>query len=129
MFKIEETNYGYHMTFEGFIQRSEMEEWVTDLRKKVGARGSDWGNLVDVRASSALPAAAQEVLFEGIVLCRERGMERAAIVVSNPISKIQAMRVVKETGIEDIVRFVDASSDSNWEESAMDWISKAVVPA
>lgn len=128
MHKIEETPYGYRMTFEGFFRREDVERWVSDVRKQVGGRGS-FGNLVDMRGASAFPADAQEKLFEGINLCREKGMERAGIVVANPISKIQAVRFTKEVGISDIVKFVDASSEPNWEQIAKDWITTAKAPA
>lgn len=126
-YNIEDTTYGYRMTFEGFFLRKDVERWVDELRKRVGGRGS-FGVFVDMRASSAYPADAQEVLFEGITLCRDKGMERAGIVVANPISKIQAVRFTKETGIHNIVRFIDASADPEWEQGALDWIQKAQDP-
>jgi hypothetical protein len=127
MHKIEDTSYGYRMTFEGFFRREDVQRWVDDLRKGVGGRGS-FGVFVDMRGSSAFPADAQETLFEGINLCRDKGMDRASIVVANPISKIQAVRITKEVGIQDIVQFIDASSDPDWEKAALDWIQKAVTP-
>jgi len=127
MHKIEETGYGYLMTFEGFFRREDMEAWVSDIRKQIGGRGS-FGVLVEMRGAAAFPVEAQEVLFEGIQLCREKGMERAAVVVANPISKIQAVRISKETGIHDIVKFVDASSETDWERLATDWIEQGIQP-
>jgi hypothetical protein len=128
MHKIEDKSYGYRMTFEGFFRREDVERWVDDLRKTVGGRGS-FGVFVDMRGSSAFPAEAQETLFEGINLCRDKGMDRASIVVANPISKIQAVRITKEVGIQDIVQFIDASSDPDWERAALDWIQKAITPS
>jgi len=127
MHKIEDTSYGYRMTFEGFFLRKDVEVWVADLRKRVGGRGS-FGNLVDMRGASAFPADAQEKLFEGINLCRDKGMQRVGIVVANPISKIQAVRFAKETGIYSIARFIDASAEPNWEQIALDWIQKGTDP-
>lgn len=127
MHKIEETSYGYLMTFEGFFQREDIEKWVRDVGKEVGGRGS-FGVLVEMRGAAAFPVQAQEMLFEGIQLCREKGMDRAAVVVANPISKIQAVRISKETGIQDIVKFVDASSETEWEQVATDWIQKGIQP-
>ena len=129
MYTIEETNYGYRMIFEGFLRRDDVDRWVQDIRKQMGSRSEGFGVLVDLRAASAFPADAQDKLFEGIELSREKGMERTSVVVANPISKIQAVRVCKETGIYDTVKFIDASSDPDWESSALDWIQKAVVPA
>lgn len=127
MHKIDETSFGYYMTFEGFFRRADVEDWVSELKKTVGGQGA-FGVLVDMRGASAFPADAQDKLFEGIVLCRDKGMDRAAVVVANPISKIQAVRVSKETGIHDIVRFIDASNDPDWEKGALDWIREAKAP-
>ena len=127
MHKIEETSYGYLMTFEGFFRREDIEEWVRDVSKQVGGRGS-FGVLVEMRGAAAFPVEAQEVLFQGIQLCREKGMDRSAVVVANPISKIQAVRIAKETGIQNIVKFVDASNETEWEQVATDWIQKGIQP-
>lgn len=122
MYRIEEAHFGYRMTFEGFIRSQEMAEWGSDLRTTVNNREGGWGNLVDMRGSATLPADTMDELFSGIEYCRSTGLNRVAVVVSNPISKLQAMRVVKESGIDDIVTFVDASTDPEWEKSALGWI-------
>lgn len=129
MYEIEETEYGYRMTFEGFLTRDILEDWVGDLRKVLTRSKPTFGVLVDMRGASALPSDAQEVNFQGIQLCRDHGMDRTAVVVANPITKIQANRVAKETGIGDIVAFVDASSDQDWESTALKWIRQAVPVA
>jgi len=127
MYKIEETGFGYRMTFEGFLNRSKVGDWVKDVKKQI-KRTRPFGVVVDMQSASAFPADAQELLFEGIQYCRERGMERAAIAVANPITKIQAVRVAKETGIYAIVRYLDTSSDSEWEKAALDWVTKSIDP-
>lgn len=127
MYKIEDTSFGYRMTFDGFLNRSDVGNWVSDLKKQL-KRTQAFGVLVDMQNASAFPADAQDLLFEGILYCRERGMERAAIAVANPITKIQAVRVAKETGIYSIVRYLDASSDPDWEQNALDWIKKSIDP-
>lgn len=127
MFNIEETNYGYRMNFDGFLKRDEVAAWVAETKKTL-KRARAFGILVDLRGASAFPADAQDTLFEGILYCKERGMERASIVVANPISKIQAIRFTKETGIYPLVRYLDASSDPDWEQGAMDWLLKGIDP-
>lgn len=127
MYNIEETPYGYRMNFDGFLKRDEVAGWVTDLKKSL-KRTRSFGVLVDLRGASAFPADAQDALFEGIFYCKDRGMERASIVVANPISKIQAVRLTKETGIYPIVRYLDASSDPDWEQGALDWLVKGIDP-
>lgn len=128
MHHIEEASYGYHLTFDGFMNRSDMEAWFEDMKKAVSGRTSPYGVLVDLRGAVAFPAEAQEVLFQGIGFCIEHHMEANAIVFSNAIAKIQASRISREAGMADRAIFLDASSTSDWEQKAVDFLTHGKRP-
>lgn len=128
MYRIEETGFGLRITFEGFLRQDEMKQWVREFREAISTKKGGFGVLVDNRKASVFPADAQEALYEGIHAAVEAGMEKNAVVVSNPINKIQADRIAKETGIHEIIRHIDASSDPDWERKAVEWITKGVNP-
>lgn len=128
MINIDETSYGYKVTFEGFAQRDDVEKLSQRLGQILSNRNSAFSMIVDLRASRAIPAEAQEQLMQGINYCTQYGMERCAVVVSSAIAKIQAVRIAKETGIYDTTRYVDASTSPDWEKEALGWIRDAKDP-
>lgn len=128
MYQIQETPYGLHVVFNGFLQRDEMKSWATEVTSIVNGKEGEFGALVDLRGAKAFPLEAQEVLFETIPDLRTRGLGRQAIVVASPILKIQATRFAKELGMYEFVRFLDASSLENWEQKGIDWAARGVDP-
>lgn len=128
MYEINETEYGYHLIFEGFFKREDMELWLDDIKKTVSSQSGPYGVLVDLRHAAAFPAEAQEVLMEGINYCLSQGMERNAVIVSNAIAKIQASRIAKESGMAANVRYIDASANPDWEKMGTEWITQAADP-
>lgn len=128
MIKIDETSYGIRVEFGGFAQKEDVAELSRRLGEMLAGQQGPFGCLVDMRASRAIPADAQEKLMEGIGYTTQYGMERCSVVVASAIAKIQAMRISKEMGILDTTRFVDASTDPDWEKTALAWIEKAKEP-
>ena len=49
MYKIESVPLGYKLTFEGFIQKDEMERWVADSKKALVGKSGKFGVFVDMR--------------------------------------------------------------------------------
>jgi len=128
MINIQETDYGYRINFEGFAQRQDVAELSQRLQKILSERNSPFGVMVDLRQSRAIPTDAQESLMQGIGYCTQYGMERCSVAVAGAIAKIQAMRIAKETGIYQTTRYVDASSDPDWEKTCLSWIRQATDP-
>jgi hypothetical protein len=128
MYQIQETSYGLHVVFNGFLQKDEMMAWATEVMPIVNGRRGEFGALVDLRGAKAFPQAAQEVLFDAIKNLRSRGLNRQSVVVASPILKIQATRMAKELGMYEVVRFLDASALENWEEVGVDWAARGIDP-
>lgn len=128
MINIDETSYGYKVTFEGFAQKDDVTKLSQRLGQILSSRNSPFGMMVDLRQSRAIPADAQESLMQGIDYCTQYGMERCAVVVASAIAKIQAVRIAKETGIYETTRYVDASASPDWEKEALAWIRDAEDP-
>ncbi len=128
MHRIEETPYGYRVTFEGFLQRDDAGTLLESFRKTVKPRDGGFAVLVDMRTSRAFPAEAQEVVKQAILVCKEAGLERNAVVLNSAIATLQAKRIARETGIEKDIRYIDASSEPEWERVAIDWLTAGVDP-
>ncbi len=128
MYKIEKKSYGLKLTFGGFIQADEMQNWVNDSGKELGNLASGFGVFVDMRDLKPLPPDAQEVMQVGQIAFKQKGMKRSVVVLANAIVTMQFKRIAKETGIYEWERYIDASSNPNWESIGEAWITKGTDP-
>ena len=125
MHRIDETDYGYRVTLEGFLQRDHAAALLAEVRRQVRPRGEGFALLLDLRASRAFPAEAQEVLKQVILHCREAGLERNVVLLNSAIAALQARRLARETGIDGAIRYIDVSSEPEWERAARRWLGPA----
>jgi hypothetical protein len=128
MHKIEQTGYGYKIVFEGFLQGDDLGSFMEEMKSTIRPRGHNFPVLVDMRKAQAFPAEAQEIIKQAMRYCKDIGMERACVILSSPIAALQAKRLSKETGVDTGSRYIDASSQPDWEKVAMDWLVRAVDP-
>jgi hypothetical protein len=128
MYKIEKKDYGYKLTFGGFIQPDEMKTWVDESKKALATAPAKFGIFVDMRELKPLSKDAQEHMQEGQKLYKAKGMARSVVILANAITKMQFQRIGKETGIYEWERYIDISSSPDWERIAVDWISKGIDP-
>ncbi len=128
MHRIEQTQYGYKLVFEGFLQKQDLSTLLDDMRQTIRSRGRKFPVLLDMRHSRAFPADAQVILKEAILFFKQVGMERNAVVLNSAIATLQVRRLGKETGIDATSRYIDASTEQDWEKVAIDWLVSAVDP-
>ncbi len=128
MYKIEKKDFGYRLTFDGFIKADEMQRWVDESRKQLSGAPAEFGVFVDMRTLKPLPADSQVALEKGQLMYKEKGMQRSVVIVSSKIVKMQFQRIAEETGIYKWERYIDASTEPDWEKAGIDWIIRAVDP-
>lgn len=128
MHRIEQTQYGYKLVFEGFLQKHDLSTLLDDMKQTIRSRGRKFPVLMDMRHSRAFPADAQVILKEAILFFKQVGMERNAVVLNSAIATLQARRLGRETGIDATSRYIDASTEQDWEKVAIDWMVRAVDP-
>jgi hypothetical protein len=128
MHRIEQTKYGYKLVFEGFLQKQDLGTLLDDMKSTIRPRGNAFPVLMDMRHSRAFPREATEIIKEAFLFCKQAGMERNAVVLNSAIATLQARRLAKETGIDRWIRYIDASTEPNWERVAVDWLVKAIDP-
>lgn len=128
MHRIEQTQYGYKLVFEGFLQKQDLSTLLDDMRQTIRSRGRKFPVLLDMRHSRAFPADAQVILKEAILFFKQVGMERNAVILNSAIATLQVRRLGKETGIDATSRYIDASTQQDWEKVAIDWLVSAVDP-
>jgi hypothetical protein len=128
MERVRSTDYGVDIVFGGPLSREEAAELLAELDRKLPPPGGRFGLLVDSRRSRAYSAAEQAIFSRGIVLCLERGMERAVVVHDSHIAALQAKRLGKETGTLAWTRYIDARSHPDWQSIAEHWLRHGIDP-
>lgn len=126
--QVEETSFGYEIAFESTVDRDTARQILDELRRTVRPREGGFGVLVDLRATRSFTAEAQELVKQTILICREAGMGRNAVVTHSVIAGLQARRMVKETGIAPALRYIDATLHPDWHERALAWLIDGVEP-
>jgi hypothetical protein len=128
MERVRSADYGMDIVFGGPLSREEAAELLAELDRKLPPPGGHFGLLVDSRRSRAYSAAEQSIFKRGILLCVERGMERAVVVLDSHISMLQAKRLAKETGTLAWTRYIDARSHPDWQRIAEAWLHHGIDP-
>lgn len=122
VYKIEKMGFGFKLEFSGFIKADEMTKWCDESKAALSTQSGKFGVLIDMRELKPLLPDAQEEMKKGQQLFKTKGMERSAVILDSPVVTMQFKRIGKETGIYDWERYIDASSNSNWEKTAIDWL-------
>lgn len=128
MYKIEKKDFGYQLTFGGFIKADEMKTWVEESKRVLALSPSKFGIFVDMRELKPIASDAQKFMEEGQKLYQEKGMTRSVVVLNSAVTKMQFQRIARETGIDEWERYIDASSMPDWEKVGINWIENSVDP-
>lgn len=128
MYKIEKNGFSYHLTFEGFMQKDEMEKWYQDSLKALSDSPEQFGVFVDMRNLKPLPVESQSRMEEGQKHYKEKGMIRSVVILDNPITTMQFKRIGKQSGINNWERYIDSSEHADWKSKGIDWLEKGIDP-
>jgi hypothetical protein len=128
MTNIEKRDYGFKITFSGSIDLDEMTSWVDASKNALVSQTSAFGVMVDMRELSPLAPSVGERLQDGQKLYKEKGMTRSAVAVNQGFVAAQLKMVAQDTGIYEWERYVDASINTNWENTCIDWIANGKDP-
>ncbi|MDX2057715.1 MAG: hypothetical protein SFV24_07915 [Gemmatimonadales bacterium] len=87
-----------------------------------------WGILVDMLDNKAFSAETAAMMEAQVAVCKRHGMGRAVVVLQSAVVALQARRIATAGGAIDIIRFLDAGSDPQWEKRAVAWITQGIEP-
>ena len=106
----------------------EAHSWLEESREALedGRRG--FGVFVDMREFELNLPEVQAVFAEGQKLYKEMGMARSVVILKNPTLSIQFKRIALQSDIYDYERYIDASSNPNWEKTGLQWVIDAIDP-
>ncbi len=126
---MEETEYGYRLALSEFADTGEVTALLREVRRRLRELPERRpAVLVDLRCTRALPAEAQERFKACFAELAKAGIERQAVIVSSPITLLQARRLMREVGLAPLCRYFDPASDPAWEPLAVEWLVHGTEP-
>lgn len=128
MYKIERTNIGFRLTFAGEMSKAETERWFKDSQIALASFKTPFVVIADKRAVEPLPPDAQAEHMKGQRLFLDKGMQRVAVILADPVGALQSRRLAKQSGIYAVECYIDASSHADWEKIADDWVRMGIDP-
>ena len=128
MYKINKTDLGFQLTFGGDMTETELQTWYQESARVLAGMHLPFGVIIDMRTLAPLPTGAQAVMVKGQAMYRTCGMQRSCVILEDPITTIQFMRLAKQSGIFKYERYIDASVHKDWAQEARNWVRDAIVP-
>ncbi len=127
MYKIEKTDYGFKLEFEGFIKADEMREWCEESKKVLENAARGFHVMVDMRKMKTLPSDAKKLFEEGQTYYISKGGIRSAVIASDLITKEQLRNIGVRSGVGEFEQYFDGSQP-DWEEKALAWLRDRIRP-
>ncbi len=127
MYRIEKTDYGYRLEFEGFIRADEMREWYEECEKILENAPKGFHVMVNMRKMKTLPPDSKKLFQEGQRYFMSKGGIRSAVIASDTITKEQLRNVGMRSGITEFEKYIDGSQP-DWEQKALGWLIDRIHP-
>ena len=127
MYKIEKTDYGFKVVFEGFIKVDEMRNWLEECKRRLEDVSGNFAVMVDMRNMKTLPPDAKKVVEEGQRYFNSKGSVGAAVIANEIIIREQQRNIGVRSGVSENEVYIDGSQP-DWEQKALDWVRSRVSP-
>ena len=128
MYQIEAKDFGFKLTFGGFIQKPEMQKWADDTKAALADKSGSFGVMGDMRTLKPLAEDVQGVMVQGQGQFKTAGMTRSVVVVQDATTAMQFKRLARESGIYQWERYLSAEKAPNWEAVGRKWLVDGVDP-
>ena len=128
MYSITQTDYGYKWTFSGELQKEEMAGWLEESERILAKQEGSFSVFVDMQSMQPASQVVQKFFQRGQILYGKRGMVRSVVILSNPALSMQFKRIAVQSGIYEGERYIDSSTNADWEEVGLGWVVDALEP-
>jgi len=118
MYGIEKKDWGYQLSFGGFLTAEEMQAWVEESQELLKKAKPGFGVFVDMRTLRPLPPDAHALMQEGQKLYKGRGMARSVVILASALLTLQFKRTAQQTGIYEWERYIDSATIPNGKRRA-----------
>lgn len=120
--------YGFHFTFSSPITSGEADRWRAEIKQAVSQLREDYHVFVDLRNCELIPFECKTIIEDAQTFCKENGMWRSVLILSDEVTAMQLKILAKKTGIYEWERYVVSSLNPDWEQLGMNWILHAIDP-
>ncbi len=128
MYRIEKTAYGTRVTFGGRLTADEAKQFAVELAGLREQLKGPRAVIVDIRSLLPPEPRVIELLNQAFAESKETGLQRAAVIVSSPVVKGQAIQIAFVAQVANDTRYFDSSKTSDWEALSLDWALNGVDP-
>ena len=129
MYRIEDTDYGFKLTFADVMDRAEAQRWLEEIVPRIDSRRSPFSIFVDMRTLSPLSEEARGPIITGQRHARKKGLIRSVVILKDNLTTLQFIRIGKDTGIQKHERYISAIDNADWERQGLDWILEGIEPS
>jgi len=127
MHKIEKTDYGFRITFQGTISLEEMTNWVHESNYALSNVRSGFSCVIDMSIMTTLMPDVKHKLEEGQRSYLVAGMLRSCVLVPSRIVAMQLRNMATASGILKNERYVSVDTQSAYVK-ALAWASLGTEP-
>lgn len=120
--------YGFHFCFSSPITVDEANKWSTEVTHAVSQSRGDCFVFADLRNCGLIPSECKHIIENVQTFFCKNGLKRSVVIVSDPMTTMQMKIVARETGIREWERYIDSSSNPDWEQMGIDWIVHSIDP-
>lgn len=128
MYEIDSTPYGFRLLLYEQMNLEEARRFRQELNTCFENATRPFSVFVDMRHLEPLEREAQAEVTRVQQAGRESGVVRSVIILNNPTLTHQFKRIALQSDIYDIERYIDASTDKNWEENGLKWMTDGIDP-
>ena len=128
MYSIERKDYGFKLTFGGFMSYGEMAKWARDSENILSDIKNKFGVFIDMRKLEPLPPDAKLEMERGQKMYKAAGMEKSVVILDDLLIALQFKKIAKESGIHKWERYIVSSKEPQWEKKGLDWIIEGLDP-
>lgn len=128
IYRIDKAPYGIRVTFDGMMNEDASKEFTKEFLQVLAGINGTVGIMIDLRNGKPISPESQNALNDCYYAVMRKGLTRSANIVSSGLMKMQMVRRAKELGTYDKARYIDSTSNSNFEQIALDWIERGIDP-
>lgn len=128
MHEVKETEYGLYVEVTGLVSLDQSIVIMAEMRQIFESRETGICVFANLQKMDLLTEETQAVLLKIQRHCVNSGVKRVAVILGNATVAHQFKRLSLESGIYDYERYLDASSDPDWETKGLKWITEGIDP-
>ena len=127
MYRIDETDYGFKLTFGDAIDHDAMTRWYTAVMSVMNSQTGSFAMMIDLRKLKPLSAEFEEQIQKLKDNARRKGLVRSVVILGDALTLMRLRREAKRSNYR-FERYINANFEPNWEQIGRDWLLDEVDP-